>query len=71
MYQPLIWFVELSNDARGLGAPLNAKDAECLTDALVHGVWRDVEFGRDFLGRKMLVDKTQAVQLTGRQPSYA
>jgi hypothetical protein len=40
-----------------------------LADALIDGVRRNSELARDFLGRKMLVDKTETVQLSGGQPT--
>jgi len=67
MYQPLIWSAVLRDDARGLRAALDPQDLKCLADALVDSVRRDVERRRDLLGREMLVDEAQAVELALRQ----
>ena len=71
MYQSLIWFLVMRDDARGLGSPFDSKDCEGLPDALVDGVRRDVELGRDFLRRKVLVDEQEAVELSRAQPRDA
>jgi hypothetical protein len=57
MYQPLIWLRVVRDDAGGLLAPAYAEDVERLPDPLIDGMRRDVELGRDFLGRQMLVDE--------------
>ena len=49
MYQSLIWPAVLGDDARGLGAALDAEDLERLADPLIDGVRRNVELGRDLL----------------------
>jgi hypothetical protein len=51
MYQSLIWSAVLRDETSGLGTPLDAEDLKRLADALVDGVRRDIELGRDFLGR--------------------
>jgi hypothetical protein len=63
MYQPLIWLVQASDDARRLGAPLDAQGLEREADALVDRVRRDFELGRNLFRRKVLVDEQQAVEL--------
>jgi hypothetical protein len=68
MYQSLIWLLVLSNDPRGLSAPLDAEDRKRLADALVDRVRRNVERGRDFLGTEVLVDEQETVELPGAQP---
>ena len=68
MYQTLIWLVVLRHEASGLSSPFNAEDVDRLSNALIDGVRRDIEFARDLLGRQMPVDETQAVQLTRGQP---
>jgi hypothetical protein len=70
MYQPLIWALVLGDDARCLGPPLDAKDLKRLPDALVDGVRRNVQLGRNLLGREMPIDKSQAIQLAGGQAGY-
>ena len=71
MYQTLIFAAVTSDDARGLAAAFDAKDMERAADALVDGVRRDVEVGRDLLRRQMIVHQPQAVELAGRQPRDA
>jgi hypothetical protein len=68
MYQSLIWLLVAGDDPRRLRAPLDSEDCERLADALIDGVRRDVELPGDFLGRQMLVDEQQAIELSGRQP---
>ena len=66
MYQSLIWAKLPRHQARGLRS---AFDAQCLqgdADALVDGVRGNTELDRNLLGRKMLVDQTQAIELAGR-----
>jgi hypothetical protein len=48
MYQSLIWSLELGNDARRLSPTLHAEDGERMANALVDGVRRNLELGRDF-----------------------
>jgi hypothetical protein len=50
MYQSLIWPTVPRDEARRLGAPFNAEDLQRLADALVDGVRRNFELGRDLLG---------------------
>jgi hypothetical protein len=71
MYQSLIWAAVLRHDARSLGPALHAEDLKGLADALIDRVGRDVKLDRDFLGRQMLVDEPQAVELPRTQPSDA
>jgi hypothetical protein len=71
MYQALIWLAVERDQPRRLGAPLDAKDLESLANSLVDGVRRNVQFGRDFLRRQMLVDELQAIELAARQPRDA
>jgi hypothetical protein len=47
MYQSLIWVFELGDDPCRLRAPLDAEDGQRLADALVNGVRRDVQLGRN------------------------
>jgi hypothetical protein len=68
MYQTLIWPADLRHQARRLSPAVDAQDLQCATDALVDGMWRNIELDRDFLGRQMLVDEAQAVELAGAQP---
>ena len=49
MYQSLIWLGMLSDDARGLSAPLDSESLKRLADALVDGVRRNPELSGDFL----------------------
>ena len=69
MYQSLIWPAVLRHDARSLGTALHAEDLKSLADALIDRVGRDVKLDRDFLGRQMLVDEPQAVELPRTQAS--
>src|SRR6478736_5020036 len=71
MYQPLIWLAVAGDDARRLGPPLDTEDGQRLADALVDGMGRDIELGGDFLGRQMLVDQAQAIELARGQSSNA
>jgi hypothetical protein len=65
MYQALIWGAVLSDDAGGLRAALNAEGLECLPDALVHRVRRDIKLSGDFFRREVLVDEAQTIELAG------
>jgi hypothetical protein len=65
MYQSLIWPTVHGNETRRLGTALDAKDLQRLADALIDGMRRNIELARDFLGRKMLIDKAQAIELPG------
>ena len=67
MYQPLIWFVLPGDEASGLCPALHSKNLKRAANALIHRVRRNAELACDFLGRKMLVDKQQAVELPLRQ----
>jgi hypothetical protein len=71
MYQTLIWPAVAGDDAGGLGAALDSQDLERAADALVDRVRGDLELGSDFLGRQMLIDQAQAIELTGAQPRDA
>ena len=55
------------DDARSLRAPFDAERLQGKADALIDGMRRDLELGRDFLRRKMLVDEQQAIELTLRE----
>ena len=68
MYQTLIWSAVAGDDAGGLGPALDSQDVESAADTLVDGVRGDLELGGDFLGRQMLVDQAQAIELAGAQP---
>ena len=71
MYQTLIWTAVASDEAGGMGATLHAKDLEGSADALIDGMWRNSELGRDFFGGQVLIDEAQAIQLTLTQPRNA
>jgi hypothetical protein len=71
MYQSLIWPAELRHDTRRLRAALNAKDLKRLADALIDGVGRDFQLRGDFLGRQMLVDEPEAIELARAQAGNA
>jgi hypothetical protein len=64
MYQSLIWPFHLRHDPGSLGTPLHAENGERLADALVDGVVRDAELGRDLLRAQMLVDEKETVELS-------
>src|SRR3954452_19654006 len=65
MYQPLIWPFHLSDDPGCLRTAFHTERRKRLTNSLVYRVRRDVQLGRYFLGRKMLVDQEQAIELAG------
>jgi hypothetical protein len=67
MYQSLIWRAVLSNDARRMGAPLDAQRPQRLPDPLIDGMRRNLQLGRNLLGTEVQVDEPQAVQLAGRK----
>jgi hypothetical protein len=71
MYQTLIWSAVAGDDAGGLGPALNSQDMERAADALIDSVRGNVELRRDFLGRQVLIDEPQAIELTGAQPRNA
>jgi hypothetical protein len=71
MYQTLIWAAVAGNEAGGLGPALDPEDVERDPDALVDGVRRDFELGRDLLGGQVLVDQPQAIELARAQPRDA
>jgi hypothetical protein len=71
MYQSLIWFAVLSNDARRLRSPADAERLQGLANALIDRVRRDSELDRNFLGRQMLIDQPEAVELPLRQSGHA
>jgi hypothetical protein len=70
MYQSLIWSADLRHESRGLGAAVDAQDLQGAAEPLVDGVRRDVELDRDFLGRHVLVDQTQTIELARAQPRH-
>ena len=63
MYQSLIWLMIAGDDAGSLGTAFDAEGLERAANALVDGVRRDAERGRDLLRRKVLVDEKKAVEL--------
>jgi hypothetical protein len=71
MYQPLIWTAVVGDEASGLAAPLDPQDVERPADALVDGMRGDMELVGDLLGREMLVDQQQAIELSRAQTRYA
>jgi hypothetical protein len=71
MYQSLIWFAVLRDETRGLAPPRNVQDVQGLADPLVHRVRRDSEFDRDFLGRQMLGDQLETLELAAIQLRHA
>jgi hypothetical protein len=68
MYQTLIWSAVLRDKPSRLRPPLDPEDVQRLANPLVDGVRRDIEFARNFLRREMLVDETQAIELTRSKP---
>jgi hypothetical protein len=68
MYQSLIWPAALSYDACRLTTALDSKDVERSSNALVDGVRRDVELGRDLFRRQVLIDEEQTVELASAEP---
>jgi hypothetical protein len=71
MYQSLIWVSVPGDNASSLRTPLDTEDLECLANALVDSVRRNVELGRDFLGAQVLIDEEQAIELTLTQAAKA
>jgi hypothetical protein len=67
MYQTLIWPAALGDEAGGLASALDPEDVERAANALVDGMRGDVELGGDLLGRQMLVDQAQAIELAGAE----
>ncbi len=63
MYQPLIWGVGSRNDPRGMFALRYAQNLQRLSDALVDSVWGNSQLCSNFLGRMVLVNHQQAVEL--------
>ncbi len=71
MYQSLIWFFVLGNEARRLRSAFDAENAERLADALIDRVRRDMELGRDLLGTEVLIDEQKTIKLAWAQPGDA
>jgi hypothetical protein len=69
MYQSLIWAVHPSYQSRSLRTSLDAQDVERTSDSLVNRMRGNPEFNGDFLGRKMLIDQKQRVELSLAQPA--
>lgn len=63
IYQTLIWAKLSRHQTRGLRPALNPEDLEREADALVDGVRGNTELDRNFLGREMLVDQAEAIEL--------
>jgi hypothetical protein len=63
MYQMLICAVDLRDHARSLGPALNAEEMQGAANALIDCMRGNTELDRDFLGRQMLVDKQQGIEL--------
>ena len=61
----------LGDEPGGLAPPLDAEDSQCLADALVDGVRRNMEFGGDFLGAQVPIDEPQAIELAGGEAGDA
>jgi hypothetical protein len=71
MYQSLIWSGILRDNARGLRPAFDPEDVKRAADALVDGMRRNAQLDGDFLGRRMLVDEPQAIELSGAQSCHA
>jgi hypothetical protein len=71
MYQTLIWSAVPGDETGGLAAALDAQDVQRAADSLVDRVRGNVELGRDFLGRQMLIYQPQAIQLARAKPRNA
>ena len=67
MYQSLIWLVVASDEACCVGPTFNPQGLERDSNALIDGVRRDVELGRNFLGGEMLVHQQKTVELPASQ----
>ena len=67
MYQSLIWAAVASDDAGRMGPAFDAEGRKGLADALIDGVRRNLELGRNLLGRQELIDQQQAVELSAAQ----
>jgi hypothetical protein len=70
MYQPLIWSVHLRDEAGRLAAALDSEKVQSAADALVDGVRGNTEFDGNLLGREMLVDEQEAIELRLAQPRH-
>jgi hypothetical protein len=68
MYQTLIWSAHPRDETRCLRTAVDAEDLQRAANALVDGMGRNIELDRDFLGRQMLVDQAQAIELARTQP---
>ena len=71
MYQSLIWSTVLGDHARRLGPPFHSKRLQRVADSLVYCVGRDAKLDGDLLGREVLVDQSQAIELAGGQPAHS
>ena len=67
MYQSLILSVHLRDHARRLRTAFDAKHLQGPANALVDRVRGNAELDRDLLGRKMLIDEQQAVELAAAE----
>ena len=68
MYQSLRWPAGLRDEARRLRTALDFQYLQSAADALVDGMRRNIELDRYFLGRQMLVDQAQTVELARTEP---
>jgi hypothetical protein len=61
----------LGDNAGRLRTTADAERLQGLANALIDGVRRDSELDRNFLGRQMLIDEPEAVELPLRQSGHA
>jgi len=71
MYQSLIWSAVGGDEAGSLRAPFDAEDLKGTANSLIDGVRRDAELCGNLLGRQVLIDETQAIELPLAQPGDA
>ena len=63
--------MHLGDHARRLRPAVDAEHLQRATDSLIHGMWGNAKLDRDFLGRQMLVDEQQRVELALAEPGDA
>lgn len=69
MYQTLIWFGVTRHDACGLCTAFDSEHLQGEPNALIDGMGRDIELGRNLFRRKVLVDEQKTVELPTRELS--
>ena len=60
--------MDVGDDARRLGAPLDSEDLQRPANPLIDRMRRNIELDGNLFGGKMLVDQQQAVELPLAEP---